>query len=213
MTEMTEMRNACCSWNDSHLITCDTITLYCINILSVELLFGTTSIYAWLNPPTRTVEQAQGVTRRKHASQANLQLTPRQPGTSMFVTPALIGPYVCSWPVTRLWIVLSTPEAPVTGSRLMASSDNKSSDDGSGQPRVCTITTCEPFVPCAIRDAGFSNLSCYISNKNTEIRVFFYTVTIQLFVCKVQSWMNVHYLAFSHLYLKNWLKYNYMWTK
>lgn len=66
----------------------------------------------------------------------------------MFVTVALIGPNACSWPVSHLWSVLSAPRAPVTGSRLMASVENRGSDDCSGQIHVGTskIWLCDPSV-------------------------------------------------------------------
>lgn len=66
----------------------------------------------------------------------------------MFVTVALIGPNACSWPVSHLWSVLSAPRAPVTGSRLMASVENRGSDDRSGKIHVgaSKIWLCDPSV-------------------------------------------------------------------
>lgn len=52
-----------------------------------------------------------------------------QPETTMFVTLALIAPSACSWPVTHRWSVLSAPWAPVTGSRLIVSAENKRGND------------------------------------------------------------------------------------
>lgn len=76
-----------------------------------------------------------------------------QPGTTMFVAMALIGPDAGPWHVSHLWSVLSALWGPVTGPRLMASAENKGTDDCSGQVHVGAsknMILWDPFVQMLI---------------------------------------------------------------
>lgn len=103
----------------------------------------------------------------------------------MFVTLALIGPNVCSWPVTHLWSVLSAPWAPVTGSRLMASAENKRSDDCWGKYMLVAVKClCDPFV-----QLWMLMFTILIFNFTNKMATVCHLVINQPCDCWLQSWL------------------------